>query len=220
MNLLQMAQRLHSELLRSTQMPMSIVGASELNARSFNRLAYAWTELQNERRWLWMRSTTDVALTIGQQTYSDTDLDLTRFGRWRTEDERYQPYLYIDGSPNTLWPLCFEHLDRFRQLWVYLDMGNTQPISWSVDEQQRFLVGPAPAAAYKLRAEFWLSPTELTADADEPDMPERFHMVLVWRALIDMAKADAKPEILAMAEDNYAKAHAQLRRDQDLRLKV
>lgn len=214
MNLLQMAQRLHSESLRSTPAPTTITGASERNARLFNRLAYAWTELQNERRWRWMRSTTDVALTIGQQTYSATDLGLSRFGRWRTEDELYQPYLYIDGAPNTLWPLCYEHLDRFRQLWVYLQMGNTQPVAWSIDEQDRFLVGPAPGSAYKLRAEFWLSPTELTADADVPDMPERFHMVLVWRALIDMAKTDAKPEILAMAEDNYAKAHAQLLRDQ------
>lgn len=214
MNLLEMAQRLHSESLQTTAAPTSVTGASARNARLFNRLAYAWTELQNERIWRWMRVTTDVAVTIGQQTYSDSDLSLSRFGRWRTEDETYCPIMYIDGAPNTRWPLQYDHLDTFRQDWVYIDHGNSQPIAWSIDEQDRFLVGPKPAAAYKLRAEYWMSPTELADDADEPDMPAKFHMLLVWRALVDLAKTDAKPELVAMAEENHRIAHAQLLRDQ------
>lgn len=214
MTFLELVQRLHSESLRSTAAPTALSGATDRNTRLFNRVADAWRDLQQERDWKWMRTTTDVALTVGQQTYSDSDLALTRFGRWRREDQTYSPGLYTSGSPNTLWPLYYENLDTFRQNWIYRTMGNSTPIAWTIDETERFLVGPAPAVAYMLRAEFWKDPVELAADADEPDMPSKHHMVLVWRALIDVAKADAKPELLALAETNYRSTFDKLLFDQ------
>lgn len=214
MNLLQLAQRLHSESLRSTPAPTSVTGASDRNARLFNRLAYAWTELQGETDWKWMRATTDVALTVGQQAYTAADLGLSRFRAWRAEDSDYWPTLYVSGQPNTLWPLTQQSLDDFRRQWVYIDNGQSTPVAWATDESHRFLVGPKPAVAYKLRAEYWLEPSELTDDTDEPDMPSRFHMLLVWRALKDMALADGKPELIALAEQNYATLHGQLYREQ------
>ena len=78
MTFLELVQRLHSESLRSTAAPTSVSGATDRNARLFNRIADAWRNLQNERLWRWMRVTTDVALVAGQQTYSDSDLSLTR----------------------------------------------------------------------------------------------------------------------------------------------
>lgn len=214
MTFLELVQRLHSESMRSTAAPTSVSGASDRNARLFSRVADAWRNLQNERLWRWMRVTTDVAVTIGQQAYSDSDLALSRFGSWRTEDDTYVPIMYVDGTLNSRWPLIYEDLDTFRQNWIYLTQGNTRPLAWSIDEQDRILLGPAPDLAYKLKAEYWMEPTELAANDDEPDMPSKFHMVLVWRALIDEAKADAKPELLALAEENYALIHGQLLRDQ------
>lgn len=214
MNFLALVQRLHSESMRSTPEPTTVTGASDRNARLFNRIAYAWTELQGETDWKWMRATTDVSLTVGQQTYSDTDLSLSRFRAWRNEDSDYWPTLYISGQPNTLWPLTQQALDDFRRQWVYIDNGQSTPVAWATDESHRFLVGPKPAVAYKLRAEYWKTPTTLAANTDEPDMPSRFHMILVWRALQDVAKADAKPELLALAEQNYATLHGQLFREQ------
>lgn len=214
MTFLELVQRLHSESLRSTAAPTSVTGATDRNTRLFNRVADAWRELQGERDWRWMRATTDVALVVGQQTYSAADLSLTRFRSWRAEDSDYYPGLYIDGQPNTFWPLYWEQLDRFRQEWIYITNGNSTPIAWSTDESHRLLLGPAPGIAYKLRAEYWKEPSELAADSDEPDMPSKFHMILVWRALRDVGIADAKPELVALAESNYATMHGQLMLDQ------
>ena len=44
----------------------------------------------------------------------------------------------------------------------------------------------------------------MAADADTPDMPSEFHLLLVWRALQEVAKFDAAPEVLARAEKNHA----------------
>lgn len=214
MNFLALTQRLHSESMRSTAAPTSVVGASDRNDRLFNAIADAWRDLQSERDWRWMRVTLDVALTVGQQSYTGTELLANRFGRWRAASCDYWPTLYISGSPNSLWDLRFEQLDAFRRQWVYRDMGNSTPVAWSVDEGNKFLVGPKPSVAYMLRKDYWMEPSELLADANEPDMPTRFHLILMWRALMGVAESDAKPELFSRAQTNYAILHDRLLADQ------
>ena len=204
MNYLQLVQRLHRESGRSTAAPTTVVNANERHARLFDWVADAWRNLQIEREWRWMRTTLDVALTVGKQTYTGAELGATRFRRWRLDDDTYNPWLYIDGSPNTLWPLQYTQLDEFRELYVYRTWGATTPVAWTFDEANQLIVGPQPALAYKLRMEFWKSPTDLAADVDAPDMPEEFHLLLMWRALQEVAKFDAAPEVLARAEKNHA----------------
>ena len=215
MNYLQLVQRLHRESMRSTAAPTTVVGANERQARLFDWVADAWRDLQIEREWRWMRTTLDAPLIVDQQTYNaETDLSATRFRRWRVDDDTYNPWLYIDGSPNSLWPLTYTQLDEFRSLYVYRTWGATTPVAWTFDESNNLLVGPKPALAYKLRMEFWKSPTELTADADTPDMPEEYHLLLMWTALEQVALADAAPELLTRAQGHKAELKTRLLVDQ------
>jgi len=215
MNYLALLQRLHSETLRSTAAPVGVTGLSDRNTRLVNALADAWLEVQSERDWRWMRATTDAALTIDLQTYAGADLGIvSRFGRWRAEDDTYCPTLYINGAPNSLWQLTQWGLDDFRQLFIYRTQGSSTPVAFSIDEADRLLLGPAPVAAYRLRAEYWLAPMTLVDATDVPDMPERFHMLLVWRALMDIARSDAAPELLSRAEVSYGNLHDKLLFDQ------
>jgi hypothetical protein len=207
-------QRLHSESLRSTQAPASVVGATDRNTRLCNWYADAWRELQSERDWRWMRTTLDSALTVDLQTYSGVGLGASRFGRWRREDSHYNPYLYIAGAPNAIWPMTFWNLDEFRARFIYRQWGSSTPIAWTFDENNQLLVGPPPRLPYQLRVEYWKEPFELLADADTPDMPDRFALVPMWRALQEVAKADATPEVLVRAEMNYRDLHLKLFIDQ------
>jgi hypothetical protein len=220
-NFLAIVKRLHREAGRSSAAPITVATDDVRQLRLVDAARDAWNELQRERDdWRWMRRTLDATLTIGQQTYSATsDFSATRFGRWRKATVRYWPILYIDGSPNAQWPLDFRQLDDFRQEWIYRQNGNSTPLDWSCDETDRLLLGPAPALAYKLRQDYVMEPFELgTGNADpnldEPDMPERFHLLLVWKALMAVAVADAKPEILKRAEDQYAPMFSDLLLDQ------
>ena len=215
MNFLTLASRLHRESMRSTAAPTAYSGASDRALRLFNAIADAWVEVQSERLWKWMRGTTDAALTVGLQTYTGTGLGVaSRFGRWRDEDDGYWPIVYVSGTPNSQWPITQLDLDTFRKRWIYRTQGNSTPLEFATDDSQQLLIGPAPAVAYKVRADYWMEPSELAADANTPDMPSRFHMLLVWRALMDIARADAAPELLSKAEVNYAKMHDALRFDQ------
>lgn len=215
MNYLELVQRLHRESLRSTAAPTSVTTTNDRQARLCDWVADAWRDLQIEREWRWMRTTLDVPLIVGQQTYdAAADLGAARFRRWRMDDDTYNPWLYIDGSPNSLWPLTFTQLDDFRSLYVYRSWGATTPVAWTFDEDNRLLVGPQPALAYKLRQEYWKSPTELEADTDTPDMPEEYHLLLMWTALEQVAMADAAPELLSRAQGRKIELRTRLLYDQ------
>lgn len=214
MDFLTGVQRLHSESLRSTAAPTTVVDASARNARLFNWYADAWRELQSERDWRWMRGTTDIALTASKSTYTGAELSIANFGRWRKDDDEYCPVIYMPANINSLWHLGYLDLDSFRHEYVYRTWGDTTPIAWSFDESDTLLIGPAPAAAYMLRIEYWKEPTELVDDTDTPGLPDRFALLPMWRALMEVAKSDAAPEVLSRAEQNYTLLHAGLMRDQ------
>lgn len=214
MNFLQLVQRLHSESVRSTALPTTVATTDVRHLRLVNKIKDAWRNLQSERDWKWMRATLDATLTADQQTYSGLELGASNFGRWRKEDDTYNVYSYIDGAPNAIWTLNYWNLDDFRFQFVYRVLGATTPIAWTFDESNNLIVGPKPALAYKLRIEYWKEPVELEEDADSPDMPERFHMALVWRALKDSGLDDAAPEQITKAENNYTEVYDKLLRDQ------
>lgn len=215
MNFLAGVQRLHSESVQSTAAPTSVVGATDRNARLVNWYADAWREIQSDRMgWRWMRGTTDVALTIGQQTYTGTGLGIASFGRWREGDSTYCPVVYRPASVNSLWDLDYVPLDEFRQNYIYRTWGNSTPIAWTFDEANQLLIGPAPSEAYMIRIEYVREPAELSLDADTPDIPARYALLPMWRALQDVAKSEASPEVLARAEHNYEMMRSQMMRDQ------
>lgn len=214
MNFLQMAKRLHSESANSTAAPASVASTNPRHVRYFNLLADAWRELQLERDWRWMRSTLDATLTVDQQAYSGAALGAVGFRRWRKNDSTYSPYAYRDGSPNSLWPLEYWNLDDFRHLWVYRQLASSTPVAWTFDEQNNLLVGPKPSQAFKLRKEYWTAPTELVNDGDSPNMPDEFHMIVVWTALQDIAITDSAKEILVKATQRRASLYDELLIDQ------
>ena len=214
MNFLQGIQRLHSESMKGSAAPTGVTGGNDRHQRYANWYADAWREIQSERAWRWMRASLDVALTVDQQTYTAAGLGAVRFGRWRPQDPDYCVQSYAAASPSALFDLHFWQLDRFRDNWVYRDMGASQPFTWTIDERDQLLIGPRPSEAFKLRIDYWKEPSELVVDADAPDIPERFKLLPMWRALIEVGKADAATEVLLRAEKNYADLHGRLMADQ------
>lgn len=227
MNFRELAQRLHRETQRSTPAPTTVVTTDIRHLRLIDALKDAWRDIQMDRSysgWKWMRQTLDATLVIGQQVYSGTsDFGAERFGRWRRQTADYWPIVYVDGSPNSQWDVDWVQLDFMRQEWIYINHGPSVPLAWSVDEQERLVLGPSPSAAYKLRIDYLKAPYELgTGNADPnldaPDMPEEYHMLLVWKALQDTAISDAKPEVLARAERGYSDLFYKLLRMQALEI--
>jgi hypothetical protein len=217
---LQFAQRLHRESGRSTAAPTAVSGATAQQQRYFDRIADAWRELQTEREWRWMRGKVDSLLVASQQGYTGTAIlaastgTPTRFRRWRMQGNGYMVRIYVDGSKNTLADVPYWDVDDFRPYWIDRTFGPAWPVAWTFDEANDIYFGPAPIAGMRVRAEYWKSPTELAADADVTDMPSEFELVVLWKALQQVAIDDGAQEVLARANANYSAIHFKLLMDQ------
>lgn len=213
---LELVQRLHRETGRSTIAPASVVGANATHLRMFDAIADQWRELQTEigKDWKWMREPLSASLTAGTSRYTGAALGATNFGRWRPEGEDYYVRCSPVGSSIAWWPVQQMTLDEFKAHRYDVLPNQSTPVAWTVDNDQTLMLWPIPAAAYGIKIDVISAPTELTADADVPDMPEHFHMLLVWAALNDMGIYDAAPEVVERAQQHLSRLRRLLVVDQ------
>lgn len=211
MNLLQLAQRLHREAGRSGSGPISIVGASKPDQRLFDWIADANRELESRPLDLrWMRRRTTVATVAAQTSYPPvpavpSGLGLTNFGRWRPASDEWAVKCVDPSDSSRTWDLEWMALDDWRENYVHSTQPAGQPAVWSVDDDNSLLIGPSPSAVYNIRTEYLRAAVELDEDTDTPEFDAEFHMILCWRALIEVGKYDNAPDVLARGQTNYAR---------------
>jgi hypothetical protein len=84
------------------------------------------------------------------------------------------------GGENYLTPI--DWVD-FRERYKRGSQTTGQPIHVTIDPQNNLVLGPKPDAIYTINGEYQMSPQTLTADADVPEMPSRFHSLIMYRAM-------------------------------------
>lgn len=205
MNYLQLAQRLHRESGRSGNGPTTAGGATKDHARLFDWLADAWRDLQSRPiDWRWMREGLDGPTALAQLAYTGADLGVSDFGRWRMVSDDYTVKAYLAAEPTQVWRLYWLEMDEFKRRFEDQDPAAGRPQFWSIGDDDQLMIGPQSDVVYRLKAEYHREPTELAADGDEPELPARHHMILVWAALIQVGIFDNAPEVLARARDKFA----------------
>lgn len=207
MNLLAIARRVKSESGRSGNGPAAVATATDNDLRIVNAVRDAWLEVQAEpRHWRWMRKRISAGvLTAGATAYTGATLglDADNVAAWWPEIDHYSPTAYDAAAPDRPWRLQFVEYERFRQAFLVGAHQAAAPQFWSHNGAQ-LLIGPAPdgLVSYRIGIDYQQEPTELVADGDEPDMPKRFHRLLIWKALSAIATADGSQEHYVRANDN------------------
>lgn len=221
MNYLQLIQRLKRESGRSGGPPagVSVLAGDDINLA--NWIGDFWLRVQRRRMdWAWMRKTATGALVIDQQGYALADLvapevvTAAPLARWHDETDHYAPWLRdtVNGERRALRWLPYE---QFEASFIFTAVPSGEPMYWSVAPDKRLLLGPTPNRDdVELTAVYWKAPTGLALDADTPDMPEQFHELLIWGALLDVAQFDAAPEVEVRARRNLRMAWNDLIDDQ------
>jgi len=222
-NFLALTQRLYSELGRSGSGPTAFVGASASNLRLFNAVADAWLDVQTDPiGWRWMlRQGDTLPLTAAVDTYTGIDLGFADFGRWRKPDDQYT-ILQSDPALTPIQRVRVEHVvrDKFERQFRDNPPPAAAPQYWTVDPLEKLVIAPTPDKPYVLRAEYFIEPVPLLADASTPDMPAKFHMILVWKAMLQIAQFDAAPENVSRASDKYEELLSLLMLDQGQTLTI
>lgn len=211
--LLELSRRLWRESGRLGVKPDADVSTAVGDAlRVVNAIQDEWRDLQLQpRNWKWMRGTEVNALTTDDGDYSATDFGIESFQSWWRASDDYQPFCYVTTEPGNVWSLEWMPLEAFKRRYLRETVASGRPMHWSVDNDGKLLIGPKPdATGYTLSIDYLKAVTELADDDDEPEMPESFHLLLVWMALESIAIGDEAPHQIARARRNKARMYGQL----------
>lgn len=209
MNLLQLTQAVKRESGLTGGGPTSFATATGDDLRMFYWVSWAWRDIElMHETWLWRRGEA-TATTSGSRTLSPTDdFGLADFARWMQPDDIYRPTCYrvSDGvaSERELYWLEYNAFRKAFEIGSHT-AGGLQ--SWASKPDGSMLVGPTPDAAHVVRAQYIKRHVALESAADPdaatPGMPEDFHMLIVWNALMQYGGFDAAAEVWQRAERNY-----------------
>ncbi len=212
MNLLQLTQAVKRESgLGDSTSVASITTAVGDDKRMFAWVNWAARDITLAREdWRWRRGAATLASTTAQDNDS-SDFLLNDFASWKKASGFYKPSAYrlTDGAA-TERELMWLDYDQFRKQFIMGTPATGSVQYWSVSPTEGFLIGPTPDAAHFLRADYVKDYTDLVADADVPAIPARFHMLIVWRALMEYGGFDAASEVYQRAQNNYIVAWPQL----------
>ena len=206
MNKLGMCNRLRQETSISSADLTTTIGVSAGSLRLVNWIDQSWEELQNNRSWLWMRKTFTLPVVSGQKSYvhgdcSDDDGAVARLKRWHFESKSNPPWIYkTSAGPNSSTPMNYLDWADFNNLFNLNNSAPGHPSFITVAPDRSIVIGPEPNDDYVITGEYMRSAKVLDLDTDEPELPEEYHMLIVFMAMIDLGHHEVADEIIQRAE--------------------
>ncbi len=215
---LQLCSKLRQQATDSGTGPSTVVGQTGELARFVTWIADSYTEIQQEKEWRWLRKsfTVNTVASDGEYAYTDctdtvTLAAISRFSSWYKHE--FKCYLSSAGVGGE-YPLHWLPWEHFRARYRYGTQTDGPPCHVSEDPTQKFVLGPEPDAVYVVSGDYQKGPQTLAANADEPEMPSRFHDLIVYDAMIRYGLNRVAPEALQFAQVQGARLHGALVRDQ------
>lgn len=164
--------------------PSTVDERSGRAARFIGWVEREWTAIQR-RHELWafrqgdMQSVT--APLVAEQ--SAAAMGLARFTSWRLKDRDGRPLAYVGDRP-----LSVVTWDEMRAMQRRPEVGLPRMIA--VAPNLRIVLHPTPDAMLPISLAYIKAPQVLTLATDIPEMPEEFHDVIMFGALVRMGRFD------------------------------
>jgi hypothetical protein len=214
MNLLQLVNQARVECGVSGPTLTTTVNQSGESGRMVAWVVQAWTDIQTSKEdWLFMRNSFDFNTTANVWEYSPTAAGLTDFGNWKRDSFRCASDLTLYRDEQLL---NYMEWTTFRNLYRYANMRNTtaRPVVVSIMPNKDLAFGSTPDGIYVIDGEYYTQPVTLAADSDTPLLPARFHMAIVYRAMMYYAGFEAAPEVMARGDFEYRRLYSRMEIDQ------
>lgn len=202
---LQLVNRVRRECgVSGTELTTLQSGLTTEQTRFKDWVADAWTDIQLAKQdWLWMRTTFSFNTVAGTQTYAPAAAGVTDLGDWVRGSFRCYTTSVGSGDEQIL---PFMDWQTWRNVYQFGTMRSTQtrPVVLTVMPDRSLATGPVPDGVYTIVGEYIRAPSELSADADtvvntDNSLPERFQMLVVYRAMKAFATFSTAPELLDRA---------------------
>lgn len=215
MNRLELAQQLRRDSGISGEESTTIGATSGEWSDVVNWVDRAWRDIQNEHtNWQWMRATASFSTIAGQAEYpyASAPLSLSNFASWLPGTFR----IYKNTIDNEL---ILQQLDyrHFRDIYI---LGTTRatygyPSAITVSPTKSLILAlPPEDTSYTVLGDYQKTPTAMSLDTDSPDMPERFHMAIVYRGMMFAGFKESASELIQLGVTEYKKLIESLEFDQ------
>lgn len=220
MNYLQLAQRLSSEVGASGTGPSSVLGQTGMSLRLVNWVNTAWLEIQGlHNTWNWMRQkfVWETVANTGDYlpaalTNTLTNEPLTDMRYWYKDTFRCQKKSI--GIQDEQWLVEWEYY-VFRNTYRFNVQVPGRPVVFAENPQGKALMlGQIPDDVYLITGEYQQRAWSLAANADEPDIPEEYHLMIVYKAMEYYGLYEAAAEVLARGKGQYQALLTQLEHEQ------
>ena len=200
----------------------------------------AWKRLQqDDEQWLWMRMSFDGTLVAGQAEYAHSDLvsvdppfatdpaagasdpPVPRQPRtWLTQNNSESVW-YITDPVNGLIRGGILPEIPWQQYRARRNRRSTpetgRPNLFTVTPRRKILFLPTPDEAYEIDGEYQrgvqiFGNTAADWDVEPEDLPEEFHEMIKWAAIMMINGFDEANESYAFAQNEYTKDHNNMKR--------
>ena len=220
MNYLQLCARMRQEIRGAGSGPSAVTGQTGLYQDIVNWIAAAHTDIQTEDNghWDWLRRSFTVDTVADDDTYAYGDCTdvlaaaaISRFTDWRLTDKRLPPKIYlVSGGVGTERRMVYRPWEAFSSVFKIGTQNSGSPVFITEDPQQNLVIGAKPNDIYRITGEYWRGPLQFAANGDEPEFASQYHMIIVYKAMIDYAYNEVAPEILERAQMKYEELEARL----------
>jgi len=190
MTYLELCQRLRQEVGAAGAGPASVTGQHGEYARMVSWIPQAWREIEVSRhQWRFDWAEASVPVEADFRQYSPpADLD-----RWDAET------LVCNGRP-----LVAMSWELFRKNHLE-DSGQAYPQILTQKPDLTLVLDTVPKQDGQITFEYWRTPQKLTEGGATPRLPERYHMIIVYRAMLYYGLYENAPEVVQAARSGESR---------------
>ena len=214
MTFLELCQRVRQEAGISGTGPADVANQVGINKKLVDWTQMAWDDIQAKHTdWLWMRGYFSFDTTAGQDnyTYISANIDAGTFRSW--DRTSFKCYKTADGVTGEMW-MQYMPYQQFRSLYGRGTQPTGTPVLFTVKPDKSLLLHNIPNDTYTISGEYRKAPSQLVNNTDTPDIPEHFHPIIIYRALMFYAAHDEANATFNDASYNYKLWQRRLETDQ------
>lgn len=173
----------------------------------------AWRDIQTERtNWRFLFCEGEYVVPQYVSVVYPPEFEARQISDWQNFTVRIAPSGYGRHRSDLLIP---QNYWVMRDTFPHRPHQFGKPSSYSIHPNTEALhISPASDREYELFYDYYRTPQELDDDNEEPIMPDRFHMLIVWMALERYGGYEVAQDVVSRAQMQSAKLMAALIEDQ------
>ena len=214
MNFLALCQRLRQEAGLSGTGPTTTVAQTGEMGRIVDWISAAYEDIQNAHAsWRFLRTEFSFVTIASTQEYTPAAVSLTDHATWVKKDLR----VYTTATPSDEQYLNYVPWDEYRITYMYGSNRTNEgrPTIISVKPDNSLTLWQIPdTALMTIDGEYYKTADVLSGNTSTPLIPDRFHMIIVWKGLMYYGAYAAAEEKFAHGQNEYKRLLRALELDQ------